>query len=374
MRLLLVNWQDRENPQAGGAETHLHEIFGRLAARGHDVRAVVAGWKGSPSERQIDGIRLTRTGRRHTFPFFAPHAARHLLRDAAADLVVEDINKIPLYSPLWSPVPVVALVPHLFGTTAFREASWPVASLVWCSERPLSRIYRKVPFQAISESTARDLARRGVDAARIRVIPPGIDHEVYRPGGPRDEIPTVVYVGRLKRYKGLDIVLRAVALLLGQGMDVRLVLGGRGDDRPRLERLARKLCPGEAVRFLGFVPEADKVRWLQRAWVAVYPSPKEGWGIGCVEAAACGTPVVASDAPGLRESVSDGASGLLVEHGRAEAWADALRRLIRNAELRERLGKGAIEHAARFSWDRAAAETERHLREALAEVGNGRAR
>ena len=376
LRILLLNWQDRENPEAGGAEVHLHEIFGRLAARGHDVRAVVGGWPEAPERVELDGIEIHRAGGRHTFPLHVVKAVRQALAARPADLVVEDMNKIPLYTPAWLDLPLIALVPHLFGTTAFTETAWPVAATVWAAERGIPWVYRSTPFEAISEGTEEDLAARGIPRERITVIPPGIDHDTFAPGpGDLDEAPTLLYVGRLKRYKGIDVLLEAVARLAARGREVRLLLVGRGDDRERLERVAGELGVTGRVRFLGFVDEAEKVRRLQRAWVAVYPSPKEGWGITNVEAAACGTPVVASDSPGLRESVRHGESGFLVPHLDAGAWADAIETLLTDRALRERLGRGAIRHAARFSWDRAADETERHIHETLrARAGGGPAR
>lgn len=365
LRILLINWQDRENPQAGGAEVHLHEIFGRLAERGHDVRAVVGGWGAAPRRTTLDGIDIRRVGGRQTFPLHVVRAVRDALRQRPADVVVEDINKIPLYTPAWLDVPIVALVPHLFGTTAFAEAAWPMAAAVWTAERAIPRVYRRTPFHAISEGTADDLVARGIERERITVIHPGIDHGTFAPAPPaeRDERPTLLYVGRLKRYKGIDVLFEALARLAMDGHDIHLCVAGRGDDRSRLERVAADLGMAERVRFLGYLSEAEKVRRLQRAWVAVYPSPKEGWGITNVEAAACGTPVVASDSPGLRESVLHGETGFLVPHGDSAAWAAALGSLVGDPGLRARLGRGAIAHAARFSWDRAADETERHVAE-----------
>ena len=363
LRVLVINWQDRANPQAGGAEVHLHEIFGRLAARGHEIGLLVSGWEGAGESEIIDGMRVHRTGSRHTFPLQVRSRYRHLLAGAPIDLVVEDINKLPLYTPWWVGRPVVALVPHLFGTTAFQEASWPVAATVWTAERGISRAYARTPVQVISESTAEDLANRGLDRSRIDVIHPGLDHARFRPGpeASRFEVPTLVYVGRLKRYKGLDLVMRALARLVAEGQEARLLIAGRGDDDRRLRQEAHSMGLGSHVRFLGYVTESEKVDLFQQAWVNVYPSPKEGWGLANVEAAACGTPTVASDSPGLRESVSDGVSGYLVPHSDVGAWAARLQALLTDPELRHRLSAGAVSHAAGFSWDRAAQETEQSL-------------
>ncbi|MGH7540658.1 MAG: glycosyltransferase family 4 protein [Gemmatimonadota bacterium] len=346
---------------------HLHEIFRRLVARGHAVRLLASGWPEAPPVETLDGIEVHRAGGRHSFPLRVRRRYRALLGAAPVDLVVEDINKVPLYSPLWAGRPVAALVPHLFGTTAFREASWPVAAAVWAAERGIPRAYRRVPFLAISRSTADDLVARGVPRSRVDIVPPGIDHERYRPGPAegRFERPTLVYVGRLKRYKALDVVLRALVGVAERVPAARLVAAGRGDDRTRLERIARALGVADRVEFLGYVDEVRKVQLLQRAWVSVYPSPKEGWGLVNVEAAACGTPVVASDSPGLRESIRPGESGFLVPHRDAEAWAGRLVALLEDAALRRRIGEAGIRHAAGFSWEHTTERTERFLRRAL---------
>lgn len=366
-----MNWQDRRNPRAGGAEVHLHEIFGRLARAGHHVDLLVSGWEDAPSREEVDGMAVHRVGRRYSFPLHVRHGVRSLA-DRGHDLVVEDINKLPLFTPLWVGPPVVALVPHLFGTTAFREERLPVAATVWAAERLMPVAYRRVPFQAISRSTREDLVRRGFPASSVEVIHPGVDHDVYRPDPAVTtfERPTVLYLGRLKRYKGLDVVLRALARARGPAREARLLVAGAGDDRGRLERVAREASVASRVEFLGWVPAARKVELLRRAWVNVYPSPKEGWGLTNVEAAACGTPTVASDAPGLRESVAEGESGYLVPHGDPGAWAEGLDRICGDARLRERLSRGALRHAGRFSWDRAAEETEASLRRVLAAGGS----
>jgi glycosyltransferase involved in cell wall biosynthesis len=367
LRILLLNWQDRENPQAGGAEIHLHEIFGRLAARGHRVTLLCSGWKGAPPRTSLDGIEIHRLGGRHTFAWRAVPYYLHTLAARPCDVVIEDLNKIPLASPLWARAPVVGIVHHLFGATAFREAPPPTAAAVWAAERLVPYVYRHVPIEAVSESTAQDLVRRGIPRERIVVIHNGVDLDRFRPdpGVPRFESPTFAYVGRLKRYKGLETVLEAVARLVGKGESVYLFIAGKGDHEGALKEKTRRMGLSSVVEFCGFVSEDEKLRLLRRVWATVNPSPKEGWGIANIEAAACGTPVVASDSPGLRDSVLDGVSGLLIPHGDADALAHALDRITWEPGLRERLGRGALEFAQRFSWDRSADETEAHLRSVL---------
>jgi glycosyltransferase involved in cell wall biosynthesis len=361
VKLLVLNWQDLTNPQAGGAEVHLHEIFGRLAARGHRVSLLASGYAGAAARETVDGMDVHRVGGRHSYTLAArPYYQRHLAGEDW-DVVVEDLNKVPLYTPLWVRRPLVLLVHHLFGETAFREASVPFAAATWLMERPIPRVYRGVPVEAVSESTADDLASRGLPRPPMRVIHNGVDVKFFAPdpAAPRTPEPTFVYVGRLKRYKRIEHAIQAIARVPG----ARLVIAGRGDDEPRLRAEAERLGVADRVEFAGFVNEERKRELLRTCWAAVFPSPKEGWGISVMEAAACATPTVASDSPGLRESVIHEQTGLLHPHGDIPALAAALTRLASSPAEVARLGAGALTFAQHFTWDRSADLTEQHLAE-----------
>lgn len=360
MRILVVNWQDRENPHAGGAELHLHEVFGRIAQSGHEVDLLCSGFNAAPSSAMLDGIRVHRVGSRFTFPLHAHRAYRALVNSRDYDVVVEDLNKIPLYTKRWNPKRLVVLTHHLFGTTAFREESVPVAAGTWLAERPLAAAYGGVPFEAVSQSTRDDLVRRGIPAETIQVIYNGVDVSSLRPAlNERSELPLFSYLGRLKRYKRVDIVIKAFALL--DRPNARLEIAGKGDDRERLEQLVSKLKLDDRVRFLGFISEREKGNLLRRSWATVLASPKEGWGISNLESAACGTPVIAADSPGIRESVIDGDTGFLVPGSDVAAYAAAMRGLVESPELVATLGASARRFAEIFTWDRAATETLAHL-------------
>ena len=365
MNILVLNWQDLANPQSGGAEIHLHEIFGRLAARGHEVTLLCSGWPGARPRAESDGMRIHRAGGRNTFSLAAPAYYRRHLASRPWDVVVEDLNKVPLFTPFWVRRPLVLLVHHLFGATAFREASAPFAAATWMLERPIPLVYRGLPAQAVSESTADDLAARGLRRQDVRVIHNGVDLRFFSPDAhtPRFAGPTFLYVGRLKRYKRIDLAVDAVALLRDRGVRVRLLVAGRGDEEPRLRAQVERLGVGDRVGFEGFVTEERKRELLRACWATVLPSPKEGWGITNIEAGACGTPAVAADSPGLRESVVHGQTGLLVPYGDAAKLADALASLAAAPAEVARLGAGARAFAEGFSWTRSAELTEAHLAE-----------
>jgi glycosyltransferase involved in cell wall biosynthesis len=239
-----------------------------------------------------------------------------------------------------------------------------MAAAVWMAERGIPFAYRNVPFQAVSESTADDLVARGIRRSSITVIYNGIDTTFYTPSsGTRSQVPLFAYVGRLKRYKGVDLVLQAFARLARP--EARLEIAGSGDYRDHLEQLAESLGLASQVRFLGYVSEDEKRDLLRRAWAGVIASPKEGWGITNLEAGACGTPVIASDSPGLRESVVDRETGYLVPHGDIGALAGAMRRVADSRDLVATMGKAGRRFAERFTWDKSADDTISHLEQVV---------
>jgi glycosyltransferase involved in cell wall biosynthesis len=247
----------------------------------------------------------------------------------------------------------------LFGSTALLEAGPLIGAYVVALEALIPRVYRGRRFLVISESTRDDLVRRGIPAGNITVVHCGLDHDAYRPD-PRvgkSQRPTLVFVGRLRRYKGLDWVMRALPSVLARVPEARLEVLGDGPFKPALLEAAQRLGVASAVTFRGFVPLADKVAALRTAWAVVQPSPKEGWGLTVIEAGACGTAVVASDGPGLRDSVRDRETGLLVPFGDRQRLADALVQVLTDASLRARLETAGVAWASRFTWPECAARS-----------------
>jgi len=364
LRVLILNERDPGHPRAGGAEIHVSETFRRLAARGHRIEQLATSYPGASERELVDGIEVRRLGRiRSYYPRVAPACVR-ATRGGRVDVVVECLNKLPFLSPLYARAPVLAISHHLFGEVAFEQVPWPVAAVVWSLERLIPRVYRSVPFVTISESSRDDLVARGVPRERVRVIHCGIRHPDLEtvPAGRRPR--RAVYVGRLEPYKRVDLMLRAAARLVSRFPDLELVVVGRGPERPRLEALAAELGLAERTRFAGFVSEAERDALVASGRVAVCPSPKEGWGLTVIEANAVGTPVVASDAPGLRDSVRPGVTGLLAPPGDARAFADAMGDLLDDRGPLPALAKNAREWSQRFDWDRSADAMEQALRAA----------
>lgn len=360
MKILIFNWQDVRNPFSGGAEVQLHEVFSRVAQAGHEVVLYCSGFPGAPYEETLNGIKVIREGGRNLFNYRVPLAYRNRFRHQGFDVVVDDMNKIPFFTPLFVREPIEGIIHHLFAESIFREVNPLVGAYVYVMERMSLALYRKrkTPFIVVSPSTYQDLISRGFDPSSLVQVLLAVDHELFRPTGvPRSPTPLIGYFGRLKKYKSVDQLLRALLLVLPDVPDLKTVIVGEGDDRPRLEALARELRIQDRVKFTGFVSDQEKVTLLQQMWFKVATSSKEGWGLTVTEANACGTPAIASNVPGLRDAVQDARSGLLYRYGDVEDLAGKIRLLLKDAELRARLSAGALAWAAQFSWDEAARKT-----------------
>ena len=375
MRILIINWRDITNPEAGGAEVHLHETFSRIAASGHQVTLLSSRFPGASENESLDGIEVIRHGGKWTFNLAVPWFYRRHLAHRPFDVVIEDINKIPFLLPWFEKeTPVMVLLHHLFGTTFYRQINPVPATYLYLMERLIPRVYRRCPFEVVSESCRDELVGMGVSADRISVVHNGLDAAIIdAPATPEGkEAGLIVYLGRLKKYKNVDHLIQAMAIVRDEVPGARLVVAGTGDRRPALEALTRSLDLEEAVEFAGYVSEPEKISLLTRAEVAACPSSKEGWGISVIEANARGTPVVATRVAGLRDAVVDGETGLLTPLGDRKAMARALIGLLREPDERERLARNARERSRRYTWDDTARQTIRVIRHAMGESADAR--
>ena len=266
--------------------------------------------------------------------------------------MLDDSNKIAFFAPWTCDRPVVLQLHHLFGRAIFRETAWPFGLYVLLFEKIMPWCYRRTPVLTGSESSRVELRAKGF--RDVDIAPEGVDPAAYVLDVPPPRNPSLLlYVGRVKRYKGLDTLLRALAVLRARRPDLpdlRLAVAGSGDDLPRLRALADSLGIASSVDFLGFVSARRKVELYHEAAVVLNSSRKEGWGLTSIEGNACGAPVVATDVPGLCDSVRDGETGFLVPFGDAEAFATATERLLTDSALWRAFSENGRRWAARHTW------------------------
>ncbi|NOY60678.1 MAG: glycosyltransferase family 4 protein, partial [Calditrichaeota bacterium] len=207
---------------------------------------------------------------------------------------------------------------------------------------------------AVSQSTRSELREMGV-RSQIDLLQNAVDIERYQVlADEKSTTPLIGYLGRLKKYKSVEHVLRALLLVKERFSEIKLLIIGDGDYRRELERKAKALGLDDKVEFAGYVSHEEKVKLLNRLWLAINPSPKEGWGLTVIEANACAVPVVAADSPGLRDSVVDGTTGVLYPYGDINSLANEITRLLKDKTKRNQLALQARKWAEEFSWDESA--------------------
>ena len=353
--ILVINWQDIRNPLGGGAEVHLHEIFKRIARKGHKITLLCCGYKGLPREEIIDGIRVIRRGSRNFFNYMVPALYKKLSREQKFDVVIDDINKIPFYTPLYVKEPLIGIIHHLFGSSIFIESSVPVALYVSFAEKLIPKIYRDILMAVVSKSTRQELIQKGFSEQDIHLVYNAVERSEYSyQPEKKAPYPLVGYLGRIKKYKSVNHLVLAFSAVIKKIPAARLLIIGDGDFLPELKRLVAKLNLEQVVTFMGAIHHEKKIDYLNQMWLSVNPSPKEGWGLTVIEANCCGVPVIAADSPGLRDSVVAGKTGLLYPYGDCRQLTRLIIELIGNENLRNLYSKNSIDWAHQFNWENSA--------------------
>jgi glycosyltransferase involved in cell wall biosynthesis len=358
-RIHLLAWRDLADPEAGGSEIHAHEVASRWADAGLDVTARTSHAAGHRSSTRRDGYRVVRrAGRYLIFPRAV--AAELLGAHGRRDALVEIWNGVPFFSPLWAANPRIAFLHHP------HELLWPMvlspglARLGSFLERRIAPpCYRSTPIVTLSESSRASLiSDLHLPGHGVHVVEPGI-HARFSPADVRSPTPLVVAAGRLMPSKRFDALIRTVAEVRGRIPDTRLEILGEGYEREDLLDVIAELDAGAWVDLRGHVDDDELVATYRRAWVVASASASEGWGMTLTEAAACGTPAVATLIPGHEDAVEHGVTGLLAADDRQ--LADHIVDLFADADRRAAFGAAALERSARYDWDRTATEAFRVL-------------
>lgn len=358
--VLLLCWRDTGHPQGGGSEAYLQRIGSQLAESGVAVTLRTAHYPGAARRETVDGVRISRGGGRYTVYIWAGLAmvlARiglGPLRKARPDVVIDTQNGIPFLARLAYGRRVAVLVHH-----CHRE-QWPVAGPVmgrvgWFVESKLSpRMHRRNQYVTVSLPSARDLTRLGVDPDRIAVVRNGLDEAPpHTLNVPRSEAPRIAVLSRLVPHKQIEDALDAIAELRRRIPDVHMDILGGGWWKQRLVDHAALLGISDAVTFHGHVDDDTKHRVLQRCWVHVLPSRKEGWALAVTEAGQHAVPTIGyRSSGGLTDSIIDGVTGLLVDDH--DELVDGLAQLLSDQVLREQLGAKAQTRSGEFSWRQSA--------------------
>ena len=351
MNILLINWRDITHPWAGGAERHVHELAKEWSVKKHRVTLLCGNYKGGLHREVIDGIEILRIAGTYSIFFFAPFYYLLHLSKSNFDSVIEVAHGVPFFTPFFTSRKKILIVHHNHEKLWYTEWNrFIAAGGTFLENKVVPLVYRNVMIITLSNSVKKELQNLGLK--KLEAIPPGIDRKVYKPYFPKPRKQTILYLGRLRKYKRIDMLLNIFPKIKKRFPGSVLVIAGTGQDRARLMRLARIYNLNDSVIFKGFVSEEEKVRLLQEAAVLVYPSIAEGWGLVSLEAAACGTPTIAFHASGIMDAVKDGKSGIIVRT--KKEFYESLIRVLKDSKMKSTLSKGALKWAEQFDWRKSA--------------------
>ena len=354
-RVHMLAWRDLDDPEAGGSELHAAHIARLWAEAGIEVTMRTSSADGHPTTATRDGYRVVRkAGRYLVFPRSA--ASGFLGRDGARDAVVEIWNGMPFFSPLWARAPRVVFVHHVHAEMWRMVLTPRLARLGELVEYKVAPpLYRRSRIVTLSSSSKQELVDLlGFRPDNVDVVPPGVDAH-FAPGGERSSRPLVVAVGRLVPVKRFELIVDALVTLKARHPSLEAVIVGEGYERPALEARVSAARAGDWLHLPGHLDDDALLELYRRAWVLASSSLREGWGMTITEAGACATPAVVTRIAGHLDAVVDGVSGFLA--GTTEDLTARLDTVLSDGALRRRLGRGAFEHAGRFTWEATARGT-----------------
>ena len=355
IRILIFNWRDIKHRFAGGAEAYIHEMAKHWVNDGNKVTIFCGNDNLHKGEDTIDGIEIVRRGGAYTVYFFA--VIYYLFKFSGKyDLIIDCENGIPFFTPLYVRKPIILVIHHIHQDVINKYLRFPLNKIAALLESKfMPWLYKNKKIVTVSRSSKDEILKLGfTNEENIEIIYNGAslskDENIIHKTGH----PSFLYLGRLQEYKNIDVAIIAFARVVKIHKNARLKIVGFGESYLKLKKLAKRLNVSESIEFLGKVSEIEKVKLFSEAWVVLQPSQIEGWGITVIEANACGTTVIASRVHGLRDSVIDGRTGILVESGDIFGFATAMERLISDPELRLSLSREAYLWSKSFSWGRSA--------------------
>lgn len=346
MRLLWLNWRDIKNPSAGGAEVFTHEVMKRLASKQYHLTLFTSEYPGCVLDESIDGIRVIRHGSKYSvYSKAKQYYGKH---ESYYDIVIDEINTRPFLTPKFvKKRPILALFHQLAREFWFYETPFPLNYLgYYYLEKKWLSFYKEIPTVTVSNSSKKDLDDIGFQ--KVFVVPEGLNVKPLAELGQKADQPTIIFIGRMKKAKLPHHALQAFSIIKKEIPEAKMWMIGDGYMLNKLKDMHIR-----DVTFYGHITNELKYELMSKAHLALVPAVREGWGLVVTESNAMGTPVIAYDVPGLKDSVQNGHTGMLVEKT-PNSLAKASITLLRDKEQLAKLSHNALQYSRSFSWDNTA--------------------
>lgn len=356
MNILILNWRDPKNPLAGGAEKMLleHALFWRK--KGANITWVSSCFKASRKQESISNIKIER---------FGSHYSTHLIFLAYAvlgkykefDIIIDCFHFIPFFSPLiFNRKKIISVIHEVAGKVWFDNLIFLVAMLGYLIEPFFFYLYKNISFITVSNSTKSELIKFGIKPKKIYVIHNGINLPKKLPTNKKTSYPSLLFLNRIAKDKGIYDTFISFRLVLKSYPETLFVIAGREENKYMMENVMKELKFTKNVEYKGFVSEKEKWKLLKQSWMLIHPSKKEGWGMTVLEANTVGTPVIGYNIEGLKDSIKNNETGLVVDSN-PNSLSTGIKKLISNKKEFNKLSKNAEKWAKLFSWEKSTKES-----------------
>lgn len=365
MKILILNWKDIKNPKSGGAEVLTHELAKRLIKKGNEVIMFVSYFEGAKRNEIIDGINIIREGEldlralNNSVHFRAYKYYKKYFKNKI-DIIVDEAHGMPFFAKFYAKEKVVALICEVADDIWFRMFSFPWNFAGWLLERTYLYFYRGITILTISPSTKKELVKTGINSKNICIIPMGIN-TINIENVQKEKKPTIIFVGRLNKMKGVEEGIRAFAEAKKKNSKLQLWIVGRGEDNFEAELKKLSIRLNVAPVFWGFVSERKKFELMARAHAIIVPSIREGFGLIVPEAGSVGTPAIVYDVHGLCDTIENNVNGIKV-HKSFTALARGVDKLFKDKRSYKQMCIKAKEYSLRYNWDNTADITLKQLK------------
>lgn len=353
MKILILNWRDPKNPKSGGAEIVTLQHAKAWAEGGNVVTWFTSKFKGAKDEEKIEGVNIVRRGNFITVYLLAPMF--YLFSKQKFDLVVDEIHGLPFFTPLFVKVPKIAFIHEVAGEIWDYMFPFPINKIGKIAEPLYFRLYKNIKFWTDANSTIDDLVNKGINRKNCIAISCPISHPALNTLPRKEKTPTFIFVSRVVKMKGIEEVIRAFFYILRELKDAKLWIVGDGDKKyvDELKETIRTYAISSKVKFFGRVSEKEKFELLKKAHLLLHASVKEGWGLVVIEAAASGTPSIVYDVGGLRDSVKNGKTGIVLKENNCKGMAKEAINLYRDKKRYQLFQKNGLAWVKSLTWENA---------------------
>lgn len=358
MNILILNWRDPKHPLAGGAELSLLEHAKYWQKKGAKVTWFSSSFEGAKNHETSGGITYIRRG-----THFSVHLSFYFYSLFNSmqnyDIIIDCFHFLPFFTPAFiKDKKIVALINEVAGKVWYSNMPFLLAWIGYHIEPLFFKMYKNTQFITASESAKKDLLQMGIPTKNIEIIPHGVTIIDTKKIIKKEQTPTLLFLGRISKDKGIKDVLKAFKEVRCKMKDVRLWIVGKEEQPDYLEKLLTSdfLDLKSSIKYYGFVSQKKKFEILKKSWLLLHASVKEGWGLTVIEAGSQNTPTIGYNVEGLRDSIQNGKTGLLVD-STPDALANGVIMTLSDNRLYKSMTSNVKKWSDTFNWEKSGKES-----------------